>query len=191
MLRPRISALFSIVSQPNSIFNLSLLEKWKAPVTIFAALYCSFSSLAISVCFKVFKYTGSAQSITDLTVILYNRSRVCLLRSLTLLRTESFLLAFKQTSFTCTDQSNDEDKYKPRCLWTLTLSMYLLFIIISIIIVEQLFYIFLTIFRFEVTIQSEMRELRSLASKDIAGVQYVEKFSFALGLLPLERHSGL
>ena len=32
-----------------------------------------------------------------------------------------------------------------------------------------------------------MRELRSLASKDIAGVQYVEKFSFALGLLPLER----
>ena len=64
---------------------------------------------------------------TDLTVILYNRSRVCLLKSLQLLRTESFLLAFKQTSLTCTDQSNDDDRYRPRCLWTLTLSIYLSF----------------------------------------------------------------
>ena len=41
-----------IVSQPNSEFSLSLLVKCNAPVTIFAALYCNFSNLAISVCFK-------------------------------------------------------------------------------------------------------------------------------------------
>ena len=32
-----------------------------------------------------------------------------------------------------------------------------------------------------------MRELRSLAFKEIAGEKYVEKFNFAPGLLPVER----
>ena len=32
-----------------------------------------------------------------------------------------------------------------------------------------------------------MRELRSLTSKEIAGVKYVEKFNFDNGLLPVEK----
>ena len=57
---------------------------------------------------------------TDLTVNLYNKFNVCHDNSLTLLETDNFLLAFKQTSFIWTPQSRLDVKNNPKCLWVLT-----------------------------------------------------------------------
>ena len=59
----------------------------------------------------------------DRTVNLYRISKVCLLKDFTVLKTDNLRLAFKQTSSTCFDQSNDEDKKTPRCLCKFTLSI--------------------------------------------------------------------
>ena len=53
---------------------------------------------------------------TDLTVNLYNKSKVCLFSNFTLLKTANFLLALIHTSCICADQSSAEDNYSPKCL---------------------------------------------------------------------------
>ena len=60
---------------------------------------------------------------TDRTVSLNSKSRVCLFRSLTLRNTESFLFALRHTSFTWALQSKLEVRINPKCLWELTRSM--------------------------------------------------------------------
>ena len=58
MGKPKNCALVSIHSHANSLLSETLLVLWRAPLTIFAAVYWIFSNLAFCLEFSELKYTG-------------------------------------------------------------------------------------------------------------------------------------
>ena len=114
---PKNSALLDNDSQPRSSSNFVWLEKCKAPVQSFAALYWTWFNLLNWVCFKLWKNTIMPYSRTDLMVNLYKRFRVDLSKKWTLRKTNSFLFALRQVSWICFSQSRFDESHTPRCLW--------------------------------------------------------------------------